>query len=42
MKTHDYVHRYRGYWSEGGRCGIRIYQGGGTRAGGDLLAAKRQ
>jgi hypothetical protein len=25
-KTHDYVHRYRGYWSEGGRCRIRIYQ----------------
>jgi hypothetical protein len=26
MKTHDYVHRYRGYWSDGGRCRIRIYQ----------------
>ena len=25
-KTHDYVHRYRGYWSDGGRCRIRIYQ----------------
>ena len=25
-KTHDYVHRYRGYWSDGGRCGIRIYR----------------
>jgi hypothetical protein len=25
-KTHDYVHRYRGYWSEGGRCRIRIYR----------------
>jgi hypothetical protein len=24
-KTHDYVHRYRGYWSDGGRCRIRIY-----------------
>jgi hypothetical protein len=24
-KTHDYIHRYRGYWSEGGRCRIRIY-----------------
>jgi hypothetical protein len=23
-KTHDYVHEYRGYWSEGGRCRIRI------------------
>ena len=28
-KTHDYVHRYRGYWSDGGRCRIRIYRGGG-------------
>jgi hypothetical protein len=26
VKTHDYVHYYRGYWSEGGRCQIRIYQ----------------
>jgi hypothetical protein len=25
-KTHDYVHRYRGYWLEGGRCRIRIYR----------------
>ena len=25
-KTHDYVHHYRGYWSDGGRCRIRIYQ----------------
>jgi hypothetical protein len=25
-KTHDYVHSYRGYWSDGGRCRIRIYQ----------------
>jgi hypothetical protein len=24
-KTHDYVHRYKGYWSDGGRCRIRIY-----------------
>ena len=24
-KTHDYVHRYRGYWLDGGRCHIRIY-----------------
>src|SRR5688572_29414 len=24
-KTHDYVHYYRGYWSEGGKCRIRIY-----------------
>jgi len=23
--THDYIHRYRGYWSDGGRCRIRIY-----------------
>ena len=26
MKTHDYIHHYRGYWSEGGKCRIRIYQ----------------
>ncbi len=26
MKTHDYIHRYRGYWSDGGKCRIRIYQ----------------
>jgi hypothetical protein len=25
-KTHDYVHHYRGYWSNGGKCRIRIYQ----------------
>jgi hypothetical protein len=25
-KTHDYIHRYRGYWSDGGRCRIRIYR----------------
>ncbi|CAN5665367.1 hypothetical protein BH20ACT11_BH20ACT11_02980 [soil metagenome] len=24
--THDYTHHYRGYWSEGGVCRIRIYQ----------------
>ncbi len=24
--THDYTHHYRGYWSEGGVCWIRIYQ----------------
>lgn len=24
--THDYVHEYRGYWSEGGICRIRIYR----------------
>jgi hypothetical protein len=28
-KTHDYVHYYRGYWSEGGKCRIRIYQENG-------------
>jgi hypothetical protein len=28
-KTHDFIHRYRGYWSEGGKCRIRIYQGDG-------------
>jgi hypothetical protein len=26
MKTHNYVHYYRGYWSDGGKCRIRIYQ----------------
>ena len=25
-KTRDYVHYYRGYWSDGGRCRIRIYR----------------
>jgi hypothetical protein len=25
-KTHDYTHYYRGYWSDGGRCRIRIYR----------------
>ena len=25
-KTHDYIHFYRGYWSYGGRCHIRIYR----------------
>jgi hypothetical protein len=25
-KTHDYIHYYRGYWSEGGKCRIRIYR----------------
>jgi hypothetical protein len=25
-KTHDYIHNYRGYWSEGGKCRIRIYR----------------
>ena len=24
-KTHDYIHHYRGYWSDGGKCRIRIY-----------------
>jgi hypothetical protein len=28
-KTHDYIHYYRGYWSDGGRCRIRIYQADG-------------
>ncbi len=26
MKTHDYIYRYRGYWSDGGKCRIRIYR----------------
>jgi hypothetical protein len=25
-KTHDYIHYYRGYWSDGGKCKIRIYR----------------
>ena len=25
-KTHDYIHHYRGYWSDGGKCRIQIYQ----------------
>jgi hypothetical protein len=25
-KTHDYIHYYRGYWSNGGKCRIQIYQ----------------
>ena len=24
--TRDYIYYYRGYWSDGGRCRIRIYQ----------------
>src|SRR5919112_1217639 len=32
MKTHDYVHHYRGYWSEGGKCRIRIYLTRGDEA----------
>jgi hypothetical protein len=28
-KTYDYIHRYRGYWSDGGRCRIRIYHEAG-------------
>jgi hypothetical protein len=26
MKTYDYIHHYRGYWSDGGNSRIRIYQ----------------
>jgi hypothetical protein len=26
MKTHDYIHYFRGYWSDGGKCRICIYQ----------------
>ena|SRR5215207_473741 len=29
MKTHDYIHHYRGYWSDGGKCRIRIYRENG-------------
>jgi hypothetical protein len=28
-ETHDYVHYYRGYWSDGGKCRIQIYQENG-------------
>jgi hypothetical protein len=28
-KTHDFIHYYRGYWSDGGKCRIRIHQGDG-------------
>jgi hypothetical protein len=28
-KTHDYIHHYRGYWSDGGKCRIRIYRADG-------------
>jgi hypothetical protein len=28
-KTHDYIHHYRGYWSDGGKCRIRIYREAG-------------
>ena len=31
-KTHDYIHHYRGYWSDGGRCRIRIYREEGRAA----------
>jgi hypothetical protein len=29
-KTHDYIHHYRGYWSDGGKCRIRIYHEDGS------------
>ena len=29
-KTHDYIHHYRGYWSDGGKCRLRIYQRDGS------------
>ena len=31
-KTHDYIYHYRGYWSDGGRCRIRIYREEGRAA----------
>jgi hypothetical protein len=37
-KTHDYVHHYRGYWSDGSKCRIRIYRENG-RPGGHLPGA---
>jgi hypothetical protein len=32
-KTHDYIYYYRGYWSDGGKCRIRIYREAGRRVG---------
>ncbi len=29
MKPHNYFHHYRGYWSVGGKCRIRICRKGG-------------
>jgi hypothetical protein len=29
-EIHDYIHHYRGYWSEGGKCRIRIYREDGN------------
>jgi|SRR5215204_346879 len=31
MKTHDYTHYYKGYWSDGGKCRIRIFQENGHK-----------
>jgi hypothetical protein len=31
-KAHDYIHNYRGYWSDGGKCRIRIYREDGQSA----------
>ncbi len=28
-KNHDYIHYYRGYWSDGGKCRVRIYRENG-------------
>lgn len=28
-KTHDYLHRYRGYWDDDGLCRIRVFQEAG-------------
>jgi hypothetical protein len=29
-KSHKYIHEYRGYWSEGGRCRVQIYEESGS------------
>jgi hypothetical protein len=29
VKTYDYIHYYRGYWSDGGKCHIRVYREAG-------------
>jgi hypothetical protein len=40
-KTRDYIHRYRGYWSDGGRCRIRIYHEDCRAPSSDLHATAR-
>src|SRR5688500_3340016 len=28
-KTHEFLHRFRGYWSDGGICRIRVFEAAG-------------